>query len=116
MVPLLVIVPPVKPVPAVMLLTVPPAPVVASVAHAHAVQFHFITCPVPHVDGNSASPRRAMNAAICSRVTSAFGQYSVAVHPCVTPRFLIHATLTQNGLDVSTSVKPAHGAARAAGA
>jgi hypothetical protein len=59
-----VIVPPVSPVPAVMLDTVPPPPAVASAAHAHAAPFHFMTCPALQVAGNSTSPSRNMNSAI----------------------------------------------------
>lgn len=63
--------------------------------------------------GSSADPSRFMNAAICRRVTVPSGQYSVAdVQPVVTPRLRIHSTAAQKGLDVSTSLNPAHGSAR----
>ena len=55
-----------------------------------------------------------MNAAIASRLTGSVGQYSVAeVHPVVTARFFSHSTFGQNGLVLSTSVKPAQGSADA---
>ena len=43
--PLPVIVPPVRPLPAVMLVTVPPALLSMSFAHVHALPFHFSSCP-----------------------------------------------------------------------
>jgi hypothetical protein len=54
-----------------------------------------------------------MNAAIARRLTGASGQYAVAAHPAVTLRFFTHSTLGQNGLALSTSVKPAQGTAPA---
>jgi hypothetical protein len=48
-----------------------------------------------------------MNAAIATRETGSFGQYSVAdVHPSVMARFFSHSTFGQNPLELKTSVKP----------
>ena len=64
--------------------------------------------------GDSALPTRFMNAAMASRLTGSVGQYSVAeVQPVVTARFFSHSTFGQNGLVLSTSVKPAQGSADA---
>ena len=103
---------PSKPVPASTLVTVPAPLPRASLAQAHCRPSHFITCPAVQVSGNRLSPNRFMNAAICSRLTKSFGQYSVVeVQPSVIPRFLSQVTLPQNGLVSSTSVKPAQGRA-----
>ena len=62
--------------------------------------------------GVNATPKRFMNAAICSRLTVSVGQNSVGVaQPSVIERFFSHSTFGQKPLAESTSVKPAQGAA-----
>jgi hypothetical protein len=81
---------PCNPVPAATLVTVPLAlpPAVRSFEQLHCTPSHFITWPGAQVSGNRLSPSRFMNAAICSRLTGSFGQYSVdEVQPSVISRF-----------------------------
>src|SRR5688572_2804524 len=65
--------------------------------------------------GVNAVPSRFMKAAIARRDTGSSGQYRPVPQPSVTARFLSHSTFGQNALPLSTSLKPAHGAAPATG-